>query len=420
MNEAQAHRLDMEDDLSRFRAEFALPVGADGEPLVYLTGNSLGLMPRAAPAAVEAVMEDWERLAVEGHFQGSQPWYTWHDQFREPMARVVGARPDEVVVMNTLTLNLHAMLASFWRPAPGRTRIVIEADAFPSDTYAVESHVEVRGMDPAATVVRVTPRSGEALLRSEDIEGFLAEEGKSVALVLLPGVQYYTGQRLDLERITAAAHRAGSLAGFDLAHSAGNVPLALHDWGVDFAVWCTYKYLNAGPGAIGAAFVHQRHGADPSIPRLAGWWGNDPDTRFRMHLNPHFAPRSGAEGWAASNPPILAMAPLVASLALFAAAGMPALRARSVRLTAALETAIRQAVGSRVRLLTPDDPEARGCQLSVHLPERSREVFDALRTAGIVADYRTPDVIRMAPVPLYNTFHEMWRVGRALEAALTS
>ena len=401
-----------------FRSRFALPLGSDGRPLIYLTGNSLGLMPLRAPARVEQVMDQWARLAVEGHFSGGDPWYTYHDQFREPMARVVGARPGEVVVMNTLTVNLHLMLATFWQPVPGRTRIVIEADAFPSDTYAVESHVQARGFDPAEVVVQLRPRTGEDLLRTEDIEGFLADEGESVALVMLPGVQYFTGQRLDIERITAAAHRAGARAGFDLAHAAGNVPLALHDWNVDFAVWCTYKYLNAGPGAIAAAFVHERHGNDRDLPRLAGWWGNDPATRFRMHLNPHFVPRPGAEGWAASNPPILAMAPLLASLELFDEAGMPALRRQSLALTGALEAGLRAAAGDRATILTPADPEARGCQLSVLVPENSRAVFDHLRASGVVADYRQPDVIRLAPVPLYNTLEEMHQVARHFSAAL--
>ncbi|HUG27860.1 MAG TPA: kynureninase [Gemmatimonadales bacterium] len=403
-----------------FRSRFALPVGSDGRPLIYLTGNSLGLMPLSAPARVGQILDQWARLAVEGHFSGVDPWYTYHDQFREPMARVVGARAGEVVVMNTLTVNLHLMLATFWQPVPGRTRIVIEADAFPSDTYAVESHVQARGFDPAEVVVRLGPPGGESLLRTEDLEGFLADEGGSVALVMLPGVQYFTGQWLDIERMTTAAHRAGARAGFDLAHAAGNVPLALHDWNVDFAVWCTYKYLNAGPGAIAAAFVHERHGNDPGLPRLAGWWGNDPATRFRMHLNRHFVPRPGAEGWAASNPPILAMAPLLASLEIFDEAGMPALRRKSLTLTGALEAGLRAAAGDRATILTPSDPEARGCQLSVRVPEHSRAVFDHLRACGVVADYRQPDVIRLAPVPLYNTIEEMHQVATYFAAALES
>ncbi|MDZ4672983.1 MAG: kynureninase [Gemmatimonadota bacterium] len=417
-SETHALELDAADPLAPFREEFHIPLGAEGKPVIYLSGNSLGLMPRTARAAVDEVMEDWERLAVEGHFKGPRPWYTFHDQFREPMARVVGAQPDEVVVMNTLTANLHFLLASFWRPVPGRTRILIEDGAFPSDTYAAESHVAVRGFDPGHTVVRLAPRPGEHLLRTEAVEGFLATEGDSVALVLLPGVQYYSGQLLDMQRITAAAHRAGALAGFDLAHAAGNVPLALHDWDVDFAAWCTYKYLNAGPGAIGAAFVHERHGNDLGRPRMAGWWGNDPGTRFQMHLNRHFVPRSGAEGWAVSNPPVVAMAPLLASLEQFDRVTMPELRKKSIALTGFLESQIREAAGEGITILTPADPAERGCQLSLLVHERSRQVFDQLTAAGIIADYRPPDVIRMAPTPMYNSFHEMWRVGRVLGEVL--
>lgn len=418
MTELHALQLDRNDPLASFRDEFHFPVGPDGQPAIYLTGNSLGLMPRTARASIGSVMDDWERLAVEGHFKGPRPWYTFHDQFREPMARVVGALPEEVVVMNTLTANLHFLLASFWRPAPGRSRILIEDGAFPSDTYAAESHVAVRGHDPAETVVRLPLRTGEHLIRTEDVEAFLAAEGDSVALVLLPGIQYYSGQLLNMERITAAAHRAGAMVGFDLAHAAGNVPLQLHDWDVDFAAWCTYKYLNSGPGAIAGAFVHQRHGKDLALPRMAGWWGNDPDTRFQMHLNRHFVPRPGAEGWAVSNPPLIAMAPLMASLEQFDRATMPALRKKSIALTAFLESQIREAAGDRITILTPRNPDERGCQLSLLVHERSREVFDALNAAGIIADYRPPDVIRMAPTPMYNSFHEMWRVGAAVGQVL--
>lgn len=417
-DEAHARRLDAEDPLAELRSEFAIPAAADGTPRIYLTGNSLGLMPRGARAEVVQVLDDWARHAVDAHFEARHPWYSYHERFREPLARVVGARPDEVVAMNSLTVNLHLMLASFWRPRPGRTRIVMEAEAFPSDSYALESHVAHRGLDPAETIVVLRPRSGEAALRTGDIEGYLADEGDRVALVLLPGVQYYTGQRFDLARITAAAHRAGALAGFDLAHAAGNVPLELHDWGVDFAVWCSYKYLNAGPGAVAGAFVHQRHGGDPAVPRLAGWWGNDPDTRFRMHLNDRFVPQRGADGWQLSNPSILAMAPLAASLALFDRATMPALRRKALLLTGYLESLVRAAAGETITVLTPADPEARGCQLSLHVPSGSRAMFDALTAAGVVADYRPPDVIRMAPVPLYNGFHELWRVGALLRRVL--
>lgn len=418
MDEAEARGLDAADPLARFRAEFHLPAAPSGEPAIYLVGNSLGLMPRGARAEVEQVLADWERLAVDAHFQGRPPWYRYHERFREPLARLVGAAPGEVVAMNSLSVNLHLMLASFWRPAGNRTRIVMEGDAFPSDSYAIETHVRHRGLDPDREIVVLRPGPGDAVLPAEEFEAFLEAEGQTVALVLVGGVHYYSGQRHDLARITAAAHRAGALAGFDLAHAAGNVPLSLHQWGVDFAAWCSYKYLNAGPGAIAGVFVHERHGRDAALPRLAGWWGNDPETRFQMHLNPRFRPVEGADGWQLSNPPILAMAPLAASLQLFDAAGMAALREKSVRLTRCLEAEVAAAGGRRITILTPADPEARGCQLSLLVPEGSRRLFDALTAAGVVADYRPPDVIRMAPVPLYNSFHDIWRLGQALRAAL--
>ncbi len=330
---------------------------------------------------------------------------------------MVGARPGEVVAMNSLTVNLHLMLASFYRPTRTRFKILIEDAAFPSDTYAVTSHLETRGQDPARALLLARPRPGEAVLRTEDLEALLAEQGHEIALVLLPGVQYHTGQLLDLARITAAAHRAGCTVGFDLAHAAGNAELRLHDWKVDFAVWCSYKYLNAGPGAVAGCFVHQRHGGS-GLPRFAGWWGNDPATRFRMHLNSTFVPVEGAEGWQLSNPPILAMAPLRAALEIFDQAGMASLRAKSERLTGYLEFLLRGIPHAPFDLVTPSDPGARGCQLSIRNPGAEELVAILRRTHGIVGDYRAPDVIRLAPVPSYNTFHEVWRVGRAL-AGLT-
>jgi kynureninase len=316
--------------------------------------------------------------------------------------------------MNSLTVNLHLMMVSFFRPTPERFKILIEDAAFPSDTYAVASHLETRGIDPSRGMLMARPRKGEAVLRAEDLEALLAEQGHEIALVLLPGVQYHTGQLLDMGRVTAAAHRAGCLVGFDLAHAAGNVELRLHDWGPDFAVWCSYKYLNGGPGAVGGCFVHERNGAS-ALPRFAGWWGNDPATRFRMHLNSSFVPVQGADGWQLSNPPILAMVPLRESLQIFDKAGMPALRAKSERLTGYLEFLIGRIPGAAFELITPTDAGARGCQLSVRHPQ-SGELIDRLREQGIVGDFRAPDVIRLSPVPSYNTFHEVWRVGRALAA----
>ena len=416
MDEALAKALDRDDPLRGFRDEFHLPLGADGAPLVYLVGNSLGLMPKAARGLVDQELDDWARLAVEGHLEARTPWYNYHEQFRDAAARVVGARPGEVVVMNSLTVNLHLMLTSFYRPVAGRVKVLIEEHAFPSDAYAVASHLRARGVDPAEGVLVARARPGEETLRTEDVEALLMKRGREIALVMFAGVNYYTGQCFELGGIAAAARRQGCAVGFDLAHAAGNVPLALHDWEADFAVWCSYKYLNSGPGGIAAAFVHERHGRDPTIPRLAGWWGNDPATRFAMR--PEFVPREGADGWQLSNPPVLAMAPLRASLALFDRAGMTALRRKSESLTGHLEALLRAIPDSPLRVLTPADPAARGCQLSVLVPGRGRWLHDQLRAQGIVTDYREPDVVRMAPVPLYNSFHDVWRVAEAIRLTL--
>ena len=315
-------------------------------------------------------------------------------------------------MMNGLTVNLHLMMETFHRPAGERRKILIEDGAFPSDAYAVESRVKARGLDPADAIVRVAPRDGETLLRTEDVVATIEREAGTLALVLLPGVQYYTGQLLDISAITAAAHDAGAIAGWDLAHAAGNVPLSLHDWDVDFAVWCSYKYLNAGPGAIAGCFVHERHGKDLSLPRLAGWWGNDPETRFRMDEARTFTPRAGADGWQLSNPPILAMAPLRESLAIFDEAGMEPLRRKSIVLTAYLEWLLARAASPRFDVITPQDSEQRGCQLSL----RARHGLSALDGGEIVVDRRPPDVIRVAPVPLYNTFHEVWRAAKLIQS----
>jgi kynureninase len=412
--EAWALEQDRADPLAWCRAEFAVPAGARGEPLAYFSGNSLGLMPKAARAEVTQELDDWARLGVEGHFAGRAPWYSYSERLREPLARLVGALPGEVVAMNSLTVNLHLMLVSFYRPSGKRNKVLLEQTPFPSDAYAVASHLATRGV-PADAVLPARPRAGERLLRTDDLEALLAERGNEIALVWLGAVDYYTGQLLELQRIAAAARRAGCLVGFDLAHAAGNVPLQLHDWEVDFAVWCSYKYLNAGPGAVGGCYVHQRHGQDPSVPRYAGWWGNDPETRFEMRIPPEFVPVPGVAGWQLSNPSILAMAPLVAALGIFERAGLPALRAKSERLTGYLEFLTDRIGPERVELLTPRDPTARGCQLSLLVPGKAAPLVLALRERGIVTDYRGPDVIRVAPVPLYNTFHEVWRFARALQ-----
>lgn len=403
---------DAADTLSWCRERFELPRDDAGQPLTYLCGNSLGLMPRAARTSVAGVLDDWSRMGVEGHLDAAQPWYSYHEWFRDPLSRVVGAKPDEVVAMNSLTVNLHLMMVSFFRPTPDRFKILIEDAAFPSDTYAVSSHLESRGLEPSEAMIVVGPRAGEVVLRTEDLEALLIERGHEIALVMLPGVQYHTGQLLDIARITAAAQRAGCRVGFDLAHAVGNAELRLHDWNLDFAVWCSYKYLNGGPGAVGGCFVHERHGS-AALPRFAGWWGNDPATRFRMHLNSDFLPVEGADGWQLSNPPILAMAPLREALQIFDEAGMAALRKKSERLTGYLEFQIGPLYHGGFEVITPADHTARGCQLSIRHP-KSGQLIEHLRRLGIVGDFRPPDVIRLSPVPSYNSFHDVWRAGRAL------
>jgi kynureninase len=363
-------------------------------------------MPRHVADVVQQELEDWATLGVAAHFDATVPWFSYHEVFRETGALLVGARPGEVVMMNSLTVNLHLMMASFYRPSGTRFRILMEESAFPSDRYAVASHVQWRGYDPTEAVVVATPAEGDALTIA-DFERVFSEAGDSLALVLLGGVNFFTGQLYDLQKICEMGHSAGCIVGYDLAHAAGNVPLALHEWGVDFAVWCSYKYLNAGPGAVGGCFVHERYGQDKSIPRLAGWWGNEPATRFQM--TPDFQPRAGAEGWQLSNPPILSMAPLRVSLEMFNGAGMRALREKSIRLTGYLASLLGALEFAGVHVTTPGDPAARGCQLSIRLPVGSADVVDALSDRGIVVDYRPPDIVRVAPVPLYNSFNDVLR-----------
>jgi kynureninase len=413
-SEWEAMQFDQADPLGRFREQFHLPVRSGSTPWIYFVGNSLGLMPKAARATVLQELDDWATLGVEGHFHGKTPWFSYHEVFRETGARLVGALPGEVVMMNSLTVNLHLMLATFYQPVAGRSIIATEDCAFPSDTYALETHIGHRGFDPGANLLVIRPRQGETLLRTADIEELLERRGKEIALLMLGGVNYYTGQLFDLERIAAAARRQGCVIGFDLAHAAGNVELRLHDWNVDFAVWCSYKYLNGGPGAIAGCFVHERHGTNLDLPRLAGWWGTAPDTRFLMHLNEHFVPRPGADGWQISNPPILSLAPLQASLALFDEAGMIALRKKSVALTGYLVRLIDEFAPGTIEIISPRGPEARGCQLSLRVRGGGRALFEQIQDAGVLCDYRNPDVIRVAPVPLYNTFHEVWRFAQIL------
>ncbi|MEQ9096640.1 MAG: kynureninase [Phycisphaerales bacterium] len=412
----EAKRLDAADPLKGERALFAIPKDDAGNEVAYFTGNSLGLMPHAARDAVTQELDDWATLGVDAHTKGQNPWFSYHERFRETGARLVGAKPGEVVMMNGLTANLHLMLASFYQPEGSRTRIMVEDALFPSDDYAVESHINHRGLDAKANMIRLTPRSGEDTLRTDDIVGAIEEAGDTLALVMLAGVQYRTGQWFDMPAITEAGHRVGARVGWDCAHAAGNVPLQLHDTGADFAVWCSYKYCNAGPGAIAGCFVHERHAQNFDIPRLAGWWGNDPATRFKMESG--FVPRAGADGWQLCNPPILAMAPLAASLEIFDRVGMAALREKSLQLTGFLERSIT-AIAPAARIITPSDPAQRGCQLSIGFGEHARDVRDALQEHGVVADFREPDVIRLAPVPLYNTFEDVARAATTIARVAT-
>lgn len=401
-----ARALDRADPLSRFRERFTIPRRPDGREVRYFCGNSLGLMPKAAAEEVEQELRDWGALAVAGHFSAKHPWFSYHERFREGGARLVGALPSEVVFMNTLTVNLHLLMVSFYRPEGARRKILGEAPAFPSDTYALRSQIKFHGGDPDEDLIQLAPRAGEDHLRDEDVIACLEERGDEIALVLFSGVNYFTGQAFDLRAIAQAAHARGCVFGVDLAHAAGNLHLTLHDDGVDFAAWCSYKYGNAGPGAVAGAFVHERHGRDATLPRFAGWWGNDPATRFRMHLEDRFIPTAGADGWQVSNPPILSLAPLAASLAIFDEATMPALRERSVRLTGYLERQLDLIGGDRVRIITPREPSRRGAQLSVRVAQDPKGLRDALERAGCVCDFRPPDVVRIAPAPLYVRFED--------------
>lgn len=418
-SEELALRLDADDPLARYRDLFHLPVGDDGSPLIYFAGNSLGLQPRSVRHLVAQELGDWASMGVEGHFKERQPWYHFHQLFRDHTAQLVGGLPAEVVCMNSLTVNLHLMLTSFYRPQGKRTKILVDTPTFPSDLFAVQSQLRLHGLDPDEALLRWQPRENESTLNAEDYLSLLARHGDEIALVLLNGVNYYTGQVLDIGQITAAAHQHGCLAGWDLAHAVGNVVLQLHDAEADFAVWCNYKYMNAGPGAIGGCFVHEKHGHNPSLPRLAGWWGNDPATRFQMHQHQSFIPLGGADGWQVSNPSIFAMIPLLASLAIFDEAQLPTLRKKSEALTGYLLFLLDQVSTNDIEVVTPRRVEQRGCQLSILIRDRPATLLSALRAAGVICDFRPPNVIRVAPVPLYNQFHEVWRFVRCMEKSLT-
>ena len=411
----QALALDAADPLRPFRNEFLVPRHRERDQ-VYFVGNSLGLQPRGARAQVLEVLDKWAGEAVEGHFSGPTAWMNYHGLVREPLARLVGAQPGEVVAMNTLTVNLHLMMASFYRPTRERPAILIEAGAFPSDRHAVESQIRLHGFDPATDLIEVQPDEAAGTLSMDAIAAAIEQHGPRLALVLWPGVQYRTGQAFDLAAITRLAHAQGAVAGLDLAHAVGNLPLSLHDDGADFAVWCHYKYVNAGPGAVAGCFVHERHGAS-NLPRLAGWWGHEAATRFRMA--PEFVPSAGADGWQLSNPPVLALAPLRASLEQFdRAGGMAVLRAKSEKLTGFLDSLVRRRLGDVLEIITPAEPARRGAQLSLRVAggrERGRELFDYLRDTGILGDWREPDVIRISPAPLYNRYSDVLRFVEEVE-----
>ncbi|MCC8469077.1 kynureninase [Xanthomonas phaseoli] len=415
LSRAHAAALDAADPLRNLRDAFVFPQHGDGDQ-TYFVGNSLGLQPRAARAMVEEVLDQWGALAVEGHFTGPTQWLTYHQLVRDGLARVVGAQPGEVVAMNTLSVNLHLMMASFYRPTAERGAILIEAGAFPSDRHAVESQLRLHGLDPATHLIEVDADEPNGTVSMTAIAEAIAQHGPRLALVLWPGIQYRTGQAFDLAEIVRLVRAQGAVVGFDLAHAVGNLPLTLHEDGVDFAVWCHYKYLNAGPGAVGGCFVHARH-AKSDLPRMAGWWGHEQQTRFRM--DPQFAPSPGAEGWQLSNPPVLALAPLRASLAVFDQAGMAALRTKSEQLTGHLEQLIHARVPQVLQIVTPAEPARRGCQLSLRVAggrAQGRALFEHLHAAGVLGDWREPDVIRIAPVPLYNRFSDLHTFVEQVEA----
>jgi kynureninase len=413
-DESCARQLDARDPLAPYRDRFLIPRRADGVDLVYLLGNSLGLQPKSVRAVVTEELEAWATLGVDAYFAGVKPWYTYQKGFRPAVARLAGAMPHEVVTMNSLTVNLHLMLVTFYHPTKTRYKILMEDAAFPSDTYAVKTQLRRRGYDPAEALLIAKPRPHEQTIRTEDVEEMLESRGAQIALVMLGGVNFLTGQVFDMARIAAAARRQGCVIGYDLAHAIGNVPLALHDWQVDFAVWCNYKYLNSGPGAVGGCFVHERHGRNLDLPRFGGWWGNDPATRFTMHLQPEFVPQAGADGWQISCPPVMAMAPVAASCALFDEVGMPALRRKSAQLTGYLQYLIDQSTPGQFEVITPRDPAWRGCQLSLRVHDRAEELVATLKARGVICDYRPPNVIRAAPVPFYNTFHDVWEFAQVL------
>ncbi|HEY9185919.1 MAG TPA: kynureninase [Salegentibacter sp.] len=413
-----ARELDKQDELAKYRDQFIFPKHK-GKEVVYFTGNSLGLQPRSAAKYVEEIMTDWANLAVEGHFNAEKPWWEYHERFSEKLAKVVGAKPAEVSVMNTLTVNLHLLMVSFYRPLGKRYKIICEEKAFPSDQYMISSQVRFHGYDPDDAIVELKRREGEHNFRTEDILNKIAEVGEECALVLIGGVNYYTGQVLDMENITKAGHQIGAIVGWDLAHAAGNIKLKLSDWEVDFAAWCSYKYMNSGPGNVSGYFVNEKYHGKKDIPRFEGWWGHNKERRFLME--PEFQPESGANAWQISNAPVLALAPYLASLEMFDEVGMPALIEKRNKIVAYLEFILQEIdkeVESTFEIITPFNQEERGTQLSVFLHGEGRELFTYLMENGVITDWREPNVIRLAPAPFYCSYEDMYRFGQVLKQGI--
>ena len=416
-NEAFAKEMDQMDSLAHFRERFHFPK-VNGQEAIYFCGNSLGLQPKSVKDYIDRELSNWANLAVDGHFHGEDAWYHVRKKSKPALAEILGVEEHEVVAMNNLSVNLHLLMVSFYQPTSGRYKIIVEAGAFPSDQYMLETQIKFHGLDPSDVLIELNPKPGELTLRTEDIVEEILKQGNSLAMVNMAGLQYYTGQLFDMKAITEAAHSVGALAGFDLAHAAGNVPLSLHDWDVDFATWCSYKYMNSGPGNISGIFVHERFAELPDLPRFAGWWGHDEGERFKMEKG--FVPMYGADGWQLANSNVLALAAHQASLDIFQEAGMANLRAKSEKLTAYLEFLIHQISGESgvLEIITPKNPLERGCQLSLHIHRGGKAVFDEWYNQGVVGDWRNPNVIRLAPTPLYNSFLDVFRFAQILEHSL--
>ncbi|QQX76946.1 MULTISPECIES: kynureninase [Aequorivita] len=413
-----AKKQDAADALASFRNKFHIPTNANGQKIIYLCGNSLGLQPKITSEYINEELNDWANLGVEGHVEGKHPWLPYHEFLTENMAKIVGAKPSEVVMMNTLTTNLHLMMVSFYQPTKTKYKIVVESDAFPSDKYAVESQLKFHGIDPKEGLILWKPRKGKELCRFEDLEEIMQTHGSEIALLMIGSTNYYTGQSFPLKKITELGHKYGCMVGFDLAHGAGNIQPNLHETGADFAVWCTYKYLNSGPGSLGGCFVHERHAHNENLNRFAGWWGHNKKTRFNMRHE--FDALPGAEGWQLSNPPILSMAAIRASLDTFAEAGFENLRKKSEKLTGFLEFLLDEMKNDSINVITPRNPEERGCQLSIQVKNADKNLHTKLTEAGVISDWREPDVIRVAPAPLYNSFEDVFRFSEKLKEVLKS